>query len=103
MSDLSIQRWSAVWRIPTNLGHVLLKQTTTARAVEGSVHAFCADAAPEYVDQPLAYDPATARILFTDGGLTMAGGDWLAVPTPKAIASMVTDYPLCQAEVRHPE
>jgi hypothetical protein len=92
MSDLSDQRWSWVWRIPTNRGDVLLKQTTAARAVEGSVHAFCADAAPEYVDQPLAYDPPTSRILFTDGGLTMAGGDWLAAPTPEAIASMVSDY-----------
>ncbi len=92
MSDLSDQPWSWVWRIPTNRGEVLLKQTTTSRAVEGSVHAFCADVAPNLVDQPLAYDPPTARILFTDGGPTMAGGDWLAMPTPEAIASMVTDY-----------
>jgi Phosphotransferase enzyme family len=92
MSELSDQRWSWVWRIPTDRGDVVLKQTTPARAVEGSVHAFCAEAAPEYVDRPLAYDPATARILFTDGGSTMAGGDWLAMPTPEAIASMVTDY-----------
>ena len=92
MFVLSDQPWSWVWRIPTNRGAVVLKQTSTAKAAEGSVHAFCADTAPEYVDQPLAYDPATARILFADGGLTMAGGDWLAVPTPEAIASMVTDY-----------
>ncbi len=92
MSDVSDQRWSWVWRIPTSRGDVLLKQTTSARAFEGSVHAFCADAAPEYVDLPLAFDPSTARILFPDGGLTMAGGDWLAMPTPEAIASMVADY-----------
>ena len=92
MTNLSDQRWSWVWRIPTNRGDVLLKQNSTARAVEGSVHAFCSDAAPEYVDQPLAYDLPTARILFSDGGLTMAGEDWLARPTPEAIASMVADY-----------
>jgi hypothetical protein len=92
MSDLSDQRWSWVWRIPTNQGAVLLKQTTAARAVEGSVHTFCAETAPEYVDRPLAHDSPTARILFTDGGPTMAGGDWLAVPPPEAIAAMVTDY-----------
>lgn len=97
MSNLSDARWSWVWRMPTNRGDVLLKQTTDARAFEGSVHAFCADAAPEYVDQPLAYDHRTARILFTDGGPTMAGDDWLALPTPEAIAEMVTDY----AQLQH--
>jgi hypothetical protein len=92
MTTISDQRWSWVWRIPTNRGDVLLKQTTAARAAEGSMHALCADAAPAYVDRPLAYDRATARILFTDGGLTMAGRDWLAMPPPDAIAAMVTDY-----------
>lgn len=92
MSVLSDQRWSWVWRIPTDQGDVVLKQTTAARSYEGPVHAFCAEVASEYVDRPLASDPSTARILFADGGLTMAGGDWRAAPIPEAIAAMVTDY-----------
>lgn len=88
MTDISVQPWSAVWRIPTSRGNVLLKETIRARAAEGAVVAFCAAAAPGYVDPPLAFDRDSGRILLTDGGRTMGASG----STPDAIAEMVNDY-----------
>lgn len=99
MTDLSIQPWSAVWRIPTADGDVLLKQSIAARATEGSVHAFCADVAPDHVDPPLALDESSGRVLFADGGPVMSE---TCSDTPAGIAAMVGEYAqLQQATIGH--
>lgn len=92
MTDLSIQPWSAVWRIPTSRGPVLLKQAMRTPSAEGKILAFCAAAAPEYVDPPLACDPSTGRILMIDGGSTMSQD----LATPDAFAALVGDYAALQ-------
>lgn len=71
----SIQPWSAVWRMPTDMGDVLIKQTTPVRAYEGTVTQFCATVAPGQVTRPLAVDDDSARLLLTDGGTTLYGSD----------------------------
>lgn len=93
MTEVSVQAWSAVWRVPTTDGTVLVKQATSARRHEGTVLAFCAEAAPEYVDTPLAVDPDHGRILLTDGGPTLYDAD----PESRGIEldtvlDLVTDY-----------
>ena len=93
VEDVSIQPWSAVWRIPTAVGPVLLKQTTSARRSEGGVQAFVADRADRYVDRPLAYTAGSGRILLRDLGLTMFG----ASPDNRGIeirpvAQILADY-----------
>lgn len=91
--DVSIQPWSAVWRIPTTGGPVLLKQTTSARRSEGGVQAFVADRAHRYVDPPLAYDSGSGRILLRDRGLTMldASPDNRGIEI-RPVAEMLADY-----------
>lgn len=94
--------WSAVWRIPTRRGGVLVKQPTAVRAREGAAQAFCAAVAPEHVDRPLAFDPATGRILLLDRGPTM----YQAAPGTRGVdlvpmSAMVTGYArLQQATIR---
>ncbi|MFC7623310.1 phosphotransferase family protein [Microlunatus sp. GCM10028923] len=75
MTAVSVQAWSAVWRLPTGEGSVLIKQTTTARSTEGLATAFAAECDPGVVDHPLAVDAATGRILLRDGGPTLYEGD----------------------------
>jgi len=93
VEDVSIQPWSAVWRIPTTAGPVLLKQTTPARCSEGAVQAFVADRADQYVDRPLAYDSGSGRILLRDLGLTMlaASPDNRGIDI-RPVAEMLADY-----------
>lgn len=89
MSDLSIQAWSAVWRIPTSRGSVVLKQTTPGKAAEIAVYAFCAAVAPDYVDKPLSYDLGEARMLLADGGPTLHDTQQ---DTRDTVANAVIDY-----------
>lgn len=89
MSDLSIQAWSAVWRIPTSRGSVVLKQTTPGKAAEIAVYAFCAAVGPDYVDKPLSYDLGEARMLLADGGPTLHD---TRQDTRDAVANAVIDY-----------
>ncbi|GAB3764767.1 phosphotransferase family protein [Microlunatus parietis] len=75
MAEVSVQAWSAVWRLPTLEGPVLIKQTTPAHRHEGLAVTFAADCEPKLVDQPLAVDPSTARYLLRDDGPTLFEGD----------------------------
>lgn len=75
MEEVSVQAWSAVWRMPTSGGNVLIKQATEARHREGQALAFGAACEPEVVDQPLAVDAATGRILLSAGGPTLYESD----------------------------
>ena len=68
MIDVSDQAWSAVWRIPTHSGSVIVKQTTPTRRYEGKHIAFAAAVAPSQVDPPLAVDTTAGRILLVDRG-----------------------------------
>lgn len=89
MTDLSIQAWSAVWRLPTPHGSVVLKQTTPGHRPEVAVHVLCSRLAPDYVDRPLAADVENCRMVLPDGGSTLldTNPDSLA-----AAAEMVQDY-----------
>jgi hypothetical protein len=93
MAELSVQAWSAVWRLPTGEGPVLIKQTTPARDHEGRATAFGADCEPEVVEFPLVVDAATARILLRDEGPTLyeSDHDHRGVELESVIA-LVTDY-----------
>lgn len=91
--DVSIQPWSAVWRVHTDRGNVVVKQTTPVRAWEGAAQAFCADIAPDQVDRPLAFDEVTGCLLLRDRGPTM----FEAEPDSRGIevatvSAMVADY-----------
>lgn len=93
MTDVSIQAWSAVWRVPTDAGAALVKQSTSPRRREGDVLAFCARLSPDHVDMPIAIDPDHGRVLLTDGGPTMYDVD----PESRgidldAVAALLTDF-----------
>jgi len=90
MADVSVQAWSAVWRLPTTLGPVVVKQTTAGRAAEIAVHAACARFAPEFVSPPLATDVAGHRLLLCDGGPTL-DQHHPAIP-PTLATDLIRDY-----------
>lgn len=93
MVDVSIQPWSAVWRLPTIDGNVLIKQTTAARRHEGTVQQFCASIAPDYVDSPLAIDASSGRILLEDAGPTLHDTDYQTEGLPiDSVIALVADY-----------
>jgi ribosomal protein S18 acetylase RimI-like enzyme len=66
MTTVSVQGWSTVWRIPSGAGDIMVKQTTAARRREGKIITFCAEAAPDQVDAPLAIDPVDGRMVLVD-------------------------------------
>lgn len=93
MEQVSLQAWSAVWRVFTDAGPVLLKQTTAVRACEGATQTILADLAPDFVDRPLATSIETGRTLLEDLGSTM----FEASPENRGIevepvSQMLTDY-----------
>lgn len=71
LTDLSLQAWSAVWKLPTTRGSVVIKKTTPARATEIAVQRFCSAIAPEYVDRPIAWDTDRCLIMVPDRGPTL--------------------------------
>lgn len=87
MVDLSIQPWSAVWRIPTRGGAVVLKQTRDPQPYEGAVQAACAEAAPGFVDPPLVH--AAGRLLLSDGGPSLHDAGTASLDV---VVDLVTDY-----------
>ena len=89
MLDLSIQAWSAVWCVHTASGDVVLKQLQPRDTKETRVHQFCADAAPRFVESPLASDLAEGRMLLRDGGPTLHE---LEDASPNLMAEVVVDY-----------
>lgn len=98
MVDLSIQPWSAVWRIHTEGGDTLLKQITPGTP-EISTYEFCAEIAPDFIDPLLGADRSTGRILFRDGGPTLHEAADIG---PEAVATLVIDYAhLQQALIGH--
>jgi len=103
MTDVSIQAWSAVRRIPTNSGDAIVKQTTPDRRREGDIVAFCSDRAPQQVDAPLMVDVTNGRMLLIDRGPTLYDADQdtrgLDLDT---VMALVTDYArLQQATIGH--
>lgn len=93
MTEVSVQAWSAVWRLPTAEGSVLIKQTTPARDQEADATAFAADCEPEVVERPLAIDASTARILQHDDGPTLyeRDHDHRGVQL-ETVTALLTDY-----------
>ena len=89
MLDLSIQAWSAVWRVHTVSGDVVMKQLRPHAAQEIRVHGFCAEVAPRFVEPPLASDLVESRMLFRDGGPTVHELDGV---TPELMVDVVIDY-----------
>ncbi|MFT4163726.1 MAG: phosphotransferase [Microlunatus sp.] len=98
MLDLSIQPWSAVWRIFTDVGSrhacgttagdVVLKQIAPDTP-EISTYEFCAEIAPDFIDPLLGADRSTGRMLFRDGGPTLHED---ANVGPDSVAALVIDY-----------
>ncbi len=88
MHDLSIQAWSAVWRISAASGDAVMKQLRPRDAQEIRFHQFCAEAAPRFVEPPLASDLAEARMLLRDGGPNLHEFD----VNPDLMAEVVVDY-----------
>lgn len=89
MLDLSIQAWSTVWRIPAASGDVVLKQLQPRDTKEIRAHQFCADAAPRFVESPLASDLAEGRMLLRDGGPTLHE---LEDASPNSMAEVVVGF-----------
>lgn len=88
MLDLSIQPWSAVWRLPTEGSDVLLKQIAPGTP-EIPTYEFCAEIAPDFIEPLLGSDHLAGRMLFRDGGPTLHEA---ADVGPDAVAALVIDY-----------
>lgn len=88
MLDLSIQPWSAVWRIRTASGDTLLKQIIHGTP-EISTYEFCAEIAPDFIDPLIGADHQGGRMLFHDGGSTLHEAANIGA---EAVAALVIDY-----------
>lgn len=89
----SVQPWSTVWTAECGGSRYWLKANRRARRREGVVQAAVAGLAPEYVDVPVAVEPARGWILTRDGGAVL----WTALANLRCVeidslAPLVADY-----------
>jgi len=63
--------WSTVWTIDSDDGRFWFKESSKAWPGEGAVQAALAGLAAEYVDAPVAVEPARGWMLTRDGGPTV--------------------------------
>lgn len=93
MTEVSIQAWSSVWRLQTDHGPVLIKQSAAPRQHEGQILSLCARAAPDHVDPPLASDPDSGRMLIIDRGPTLYDADRISRGLDlERVLALVHDY-----------